>query len=111
MCVFYLKTSPTKIKLCVSAHLAALLYTEDLKKYGFNEILKPLIEDLNILETRGIEIPPIEEPLVGSVIQVTGDNLALSSFVESFSATHWCRFCLTRKEEIQSLFKGEFQSI
>lgn len=45
-----------------------------------------------------------------SVFQVTGDNLALNSllgFVESFSATYFCRFCLTNKEEIQSVFSED----
>lgn len=42
--------------------------------------------------------------------QITGDNLALNSllgFVESFSATNWCRFCLTTKEETQVKFKED----
>ncbi|XP_041823596.1 uncharacterized protein LOC121628577 [Melanotaenia boesemani] len=108
-CVYFtLKNLPPKMNsVLMNVHLAVLFYTEDLKKYGFEEILKPLIDDLEILETQGIKLPFIEEPLFGSVIQVTGDNLALNSllgFVESFSATHWCRFCLTNKEEIQSVF-------
>jgi len=91
----------------MNIHLAALFYTQDLKTYGFEEILKPLIDDLKILETEGIQLPFIDEPVFCSVIQVTGDNLALNSllgFVESFSATYFCRFCLTNKEEIQSVF-------
>lgn len=91
----------------MNVRLVALFYTEDLKMYGFDTILKPLINDLKILETKGIQLPFIDEPLFGSVSQVTGDNLALNSllgFVESLSATHWCRFCLTNKEEIQSVF-------
>lgn len=92
----------------MNVHLAALFYSEDLKTYGFASIFKPLIDDLNILETEGIQLPFIDEPLFGSVMQVTGDHhLALNSlsgFVESFSAIHWCRFCLIQKEEIQSVF-------
>lgn len=73
-----------------------------LRKYS-----KPLISDIKVLETNGIKLPFLDEPLFGTVIQVTGDNLALNSllgFVESFSATHWCRFCLTSKEETQVKF-------
>ncbi len=51
---------------------------------------------LNFLETEGIQIPFTEEPLFGSVIQVTGNNLALNSLLgfaesESCSTCHlWC---------------------
>lgn len=79
-------------------------HSEDLEKYGFDEILKPLIDDVKALATEGIEAPL---PLLGSVIQVTGDNLGLHGlfgFVESFSATHCCRFYLVTKEELQSVF-------
>ena len=34
-------------------------FSEDLKKYDFDEILKPLNDDLNILETNGIQVPCI----------------------------------------------------
>ena len=108
-CVYFtLKNLPPKLNsVLMNVHLAALFYTEDLKTYGFDLILKPLIDDLKILETTGIQLPFINEPLFGSVIQITGDNLALNGllgFVESFSATYCCRFCLTNKEEIQSVF-------
>lgn len=108
-CVYFtLKNLPPKLNsVLMNVHLAALFYTQDLMTYGFEEILKPQIDDLKILETKGIQLPFIEEPLFGSVIQVTGDNLALNGllgFVESFSATHCCRFSLTNKEEIQSVF-------
>lgn len=105
---FTLKNLPPKLNsVLMNIHLAALFYTEDLKKYGFEKILKPLISDLKVLETNGIKLPFVDEPVFGTVIQVTGDNLALNSllgFVESFSATYWCRFCLTTKDETQVKF-------
>lgn len=67
----------------------------------------PLVDDLKILETQGIEVPFSDLPLLGSVIQITGDNLGLHGlfgFVESFSARYFCRFCLTSKDESQSVF-------
>ena len=108
-CVYFtLKNLPPKCNsVLMNVHLAALFYTNDLKTYGFEEILKPLINDLKILETKGIQLPSFEKPLFGSVIQITGDNLALNGllgFVESFSGTHFCRFCLTSKDEVQSVF-------
>ena len=70
-------------------------------------VLKCLIDDLNILETKGIQLLFIGVQLFGSVIQVPGDTIALNNlqgFVKSFSATHWCSFSLIDKEEIQSVF-------
>ncbi|CAI5671395.1 unnamed protein product [Oreochromis niloticus] len=115
-CIYFtLKNLPPKVNsVLMNVHLAALFYTEDLKKYGFEEILKPLIDDLKILEIKGILLPFTEEPVFGSVVQVTGDNLALNGllgFVESFSATNWCRFCLVNKEEIQSVFNEDSSDI
>ncbi len=48
--------------------------------------------------------------LQGSVIQVTGDNLALHGLlgmVESFNATYCCRFCLIDKTKLQSVFSED----
>lgn len=75
----------------MNIHLVALFHSVDLKKYGFEPILQPLVEDLKILESKGINVPFSDTMLQGSVIQVTGDNLALHGLlgmVESFSATY-----------------------
>jgi len=88
----------------------ALFHSEDLKKYDFGPILQPLIDDVIILETEGICVPFSDASLKGSVIQVTGDNLAihgLFGMVESFSATYCCRFCLTDKRKLQSVFSED----
>lgn len=82
----------------MNVHLATVFYTQDLKTYGFEEILKPLIDYLKILETKGIQLPFIDETLFGSVIQITGDNLALNAWF------CWMRFCLTNQEDTQSVF-------
>ena len=87
----------------MNIHVVALFHSQDLKKHRFDNILKPLIDDVKTLETEGIEVPFSDSPLLGSVIQVTGDNLGLHGmfgYVESFSATYFCRFCLTTKEEL-----------
>lgn len=81
----------------MNINLVSLFYSDDLKTYGFDKKLKPLIDDLKILETEGNQLPFFfENPLFGSVIQLTGDYLILNGllgFVESFSVTHFCRFC------------------
>ncbi|KAK0151868.1 hypothetical protein N1851_006762 [Merluccius polli] len=108
---FILRNLPTKLNsVLMNIHLVALFHSEDLKKYGFGPILQPLINDLKILEMQGIQVPFSDTPLMGSVIQVTGDNLAvhgLFGMVESFSATYCCRFCLTDKTSLQSTFSED----
>ena len=111
-CVYFVlrNSSPKLNSVLMSIHLVALFHSEDLKKYGFEPILKPLIDDLKILETEGIQLPFSATPVKGSVIQVTGDNLALHAlfgFVESFSATYCCRLCLTAISEYQSVFSED----
>lgn len=41
----------------MNIHLVALFHTEDVKKYGFDRILQPLIDDIKILESHGIDLP------------------------------------------------------
>ena len=111
-CIYFiLRNLPPKYNsVLMNIHVVALFHSQDLKTYGLDlidDILKPLVDDLKILETQGIEVPFSDSPLLGSVIQVTGDNLGLHGlfgFVESFSATYYCRFCLTSKAEAQSMF-------
>ncbi|XP_036392657.1 uncharacterized protein LOC118783083 isoform X1 [Megalops cyprinoides] len=99
----------------MNIHLVALFHLEDLKKYGFDPILQPLVNDLKVLETQGIQVPFSDTPLrcisqLFSVIQVTGDNLAIHGLfgtVESFSATYCCPFCLTDKTSLQFVFNED----
>lgn len=111
-CVYFiLRNLPTMLNsVLMNIHLVALFHSEDLKKYGFGPILQPLVNDLKVLETQGIQVPFSDTPLKGTVIQVTGDNLAihgLFGMVESFSATYCCRFCLTDKTRLQSVFSED----
>ena len=108
-CIYFiLRNLPPKCNsVFMNIHVVALFHSQDLKKYGFSEILKPLIDDVKKLEIEGIEVPFSDSPLLGSIIQVTGDNLGLHGlfgYLESFSATYCCRFCLSTKEELQSVF-------
>lgn len=115
-CIYFiLRNLPPKCNsVLMNIHVVSLFHSQDVKKYGFDEILKPLINDIKVLETEGIEVPFSDSPLLGSVIQVTGDNLGLHGlfgFVESFSATYCCRFCLTPKEKLQSVFAEDDECI
>lgn len=82
------------------------------KKYGFNAVLEPVVNDLKVLETKGIEGP--SGYVRGSIVQITGDNLGLRclfGFVESFRARYSCRFCLTEREDYQTVFCEDEPSV
>ncbi|XP_030601542.1 uncharacterized protein LOC115791568 [Archocentrus centrarchus] len=115
-CIYFiLRNLPAKLNsVLMNIHLVSLFHAEDLKKYGFGPVLQPLVNDLKCLETEGIKVPFSDTPLRGSIVQVTGDNLALHSLfglVESFSATYCCRFCLTDKTKLQSVFSEDDQDL
>lgn len=57
----------------MNIHLVALFHTEDVKKYGFDPILQPLIDDIKILESDGIDLPFSSEKVYGTICQITGD--------------------------------------
>ena len=91
----------------INIHLGALFHAQDIKRYGFDLILEPLVNDLKVLETEGLKIPMFEHLIHGTIVQVTGDNLGLHGlfgFVESFSARYCCRFCLLEKHCFQTVF-------
>ncbi|XP_039649874.1 uncharacterized protein LOC120555261 [Perca fluviatilis] len=80
------------------------------KKYGFNTILEPLVHDLKVLECTGVEVPFSDEPVYGTIAQVTGDNLGLHTllgYVESFNANYFCHFCLVDKQTSQTVFSDD----
>ncbi|XP_050988379.1 uncharacterized protein LOC127179124 [Labeo rohita] len=86
-------------------HLCALFHSQDIKTYGFDSILEPIVNDIKVLESTGIEGP--SGFVRGSIVQITGDNLGLHclfGFVESFRARNSCRFCLTEREDYQTVF-------
>lgn len=111
-CVYFILINfPPKLNsVLMNIHLVSVFHSEDLKKYGFDAILKPLLDDLKNLEVEGMQVPFSTTPVKGAVFQVTGDNLAIHGpfgFVESFSAKYCCRFCLTEKGEMQSVFSED----
>jgi len=85
----WLRTSVDHIQL------VALIYDKDVKKYGFNNVFKVMVEDLKILETEGISVNNMI--LKGTVIAFAGDNLAshqTGGFNENFNTMgYFCRYC------------------
>ena len=87
--ILYIVELAPKIKFCVDEYsYCGSFQSQDLKKYGFDEILKPLVDDVKKLENEGIEVPFSDSPLLGSVIQVTGDNLGLHGLLEVSMCLH-----------------------
>lgn len=87
--------------------MCALFHAQDIKTYGFDSILEPIINDFKVLETDGIKVPIFKSAVYGSIVQVTGENLGIHGtfgFVESFSAWNCCHFCDIEKSEFQTVF-------
>ncbi|XP_045065672.1 uncharacterized protein LOC123482381 [Coregonus clupeaformis] len=102
--------SPKWNYFLANIHLCTLFHTQDVKRYGFSDIFAPIVRDIKVLESDGIEIPLYSGYVRGTVVQVTGDNLGLHSLfglVESFSARYCCRFCLSEKEDFQTEFSED----
>lgn len=91
----------------MNIHLISLFHSQDAKKYGIDKVLAPFVDDVKVLEKDGMKVSFAEEPLHGTVAQVTGDNLGLNSilgYVESFAANYYCRMCLIDKASAQTVF-------
>ncbi|XP_064619487.1 uncharacterized protein LOC135482931 [Lineus longissimus] len=95
-------------------HMLGIFKTTDLKKYGFDKILEPFMEELHQLESpQGIEITLCDGQVVnrrGTLVQTPADNLGancISGLVESFTANHPCRTCVTRRADFQECFSDD----
>lgn len=76
--------------------LVVLCREQDFKYFGVNNVFAPLIEDLKILEQRGV-VTSDGIVLKGSLVAIAGDNLgshSIGGFLENFSrSTNFCRYC------------------
>jgi hypothetical protein len=84
--------------------ILAIAYNTDLKKYGFNKVLRPFVEEMKTLESEtGIEIFLNGEvhTLRATLVSFSGDSLAAHDILgfSSPASTRFCRQCLiTRKK-------------
>lgn len=88
-----------------SIYLAALIKSDDLKSFGYENVLKPLINDLVILEQSGIFVSKLGRTVKGTVRCVVADNLgahSIAGFVENFTGSYVCRFCTAETVQIQT---------
>lgn len=112
---FVLKNLPPRFNASLgNIHLLAMCNCVDIKKYGFDPILAPFMEELHKLESDdGVTFQVDKDKyftLRGSLALVSADNLggnSLFGFVESFSANMPCRVCTGNKDEFQTKFIGE----
>lgn len=80
------------------------------KTFGFDEILKPLISDISLLEQHGIEVrSPFNDSLkkyYGSLFSVLGDNLGshqIGGFHENFNSVEYvCRYCFFKTSQLHN---------
>ncbi|XP_011699565.1 PREDICTED: uncharacterized protein LOC105456901, partial [Wasmannia auropunctata] len=101
---------PEVNSLLENIFLAMLFHSSDRIEFNNHSIFNILIDELNYLQTEGIEI----EPNKGEKIRIyfalgllLGDNLGLNGilgFVESFNAHYSCRLCKTSKHQWQTEF-------
>lgn len=114
LAVFYftIQNFPPQLNSCLNnIFLLAVAYTEDIKKYGINKILKPLVDDLKLLESdEGIQVKLQNETnfiLRASLINCLGDNLAMHELLgfSSPSSELFCRHCKAKR----SLFKENYR--
>ncbi len=93
-------------------HVVAAFSSLDRSKYGFDKILAPIVRDIKQLE-RGVDLKLHDGTIVhkrGTLVQIVGDNLGLNQlcgFVESFSATHFCRMCTMHKADCADTYRDD----
>ena len=97
---------PSRYKSALSSiYLALLCKVEHVRIYGYDSVLKPLIDDIKCLETVGVFVDKLGCNVKGTILFVAADNLAahsLGGFQESFNVEKFCRFCLVSRKDIQT---------
>lgn len=94
----------------VNVHLAAQYHTVDVKRYGYEAVLGPIMDDINMLETNGIlvDIPGVGiKRIFATISQFSADSLALNQvfgLIESFSGDYCCAICYATKLQMSTLF-------
>ena len=98
----------------IDIHLVMVYQANMLATFGYKNLLRPLIDDLKVLEEFGVQISLLEQNYVfrGTLVMVIADNLAahaLSGHFCNFSTVQrFCRFCLLMKNDINSTKLNSF---
>jgi len=109
-CIYYqFENLPSHLLSKTDSMFLALCYhTGDVKEFGWEAVLRPLLMELQVLEQRGIylDIPDGKRCYKVFVSVITGDNLFLNGilgFVESFTASYPCRHCHIHRNKFQDV--------
>jgi len=93
-------------------HLALLGKSTDVKLFGYDKFLYPLIKDIQSLEQTGVFIEVLGRFVKGTIFCVCADNLgahSLAGFQECFNVDKFCRFCLISRKKIGTTETIDFQ--
>lgn len=85
-------------------YLAVLCRSEDVRSYGYEKVLEPLLQDLVTLENQDIFVVKLGDFVKGTIHCVIADNLGahgIAGFIKSFAGEFICWFCVAQKSEIQ----------
>lgn len=87
--------------------LALLFHSSDLKEFGEKIIFSKLVEELNKLQSDGVELvlPTEIKKVFFCTALFLGDNLGLNTilgFQPSFTANFFCRFCKCSRSQTQT---------
>ena len=100
-----LADAPPKLRSqLTSIYLALLCKANDIKKFGYETVLEPLLRDLTTLEREGVFVPQVGKNIRGTVLCISADNLgahSLSGLVENFCGRYICRFCIGDRYDYQ----------
>ncbi|KAK0140170.1 hypothetical protein N1851_022924 [Merluccius polli] len=106
---FSIKSLPPQLLSSLkSQFLLAVYKADDIKTYGLDAILRPIVEEIKCLETNGIRItsPDFQGVVKCTIAQVVGDNLGLNAilgYIESFSGHHVCRWCSVERTVLRTM--------
>lgn len=95
-----------------NVYLALMVPSKMAKKYGFNVVLQPLIQDLKALESDAGVHRTIDGKMIhlhGVLVNVVGDTLAVHELFEMLGpqANYFCRQCYIKREDLESGIFGE----
>ena len=93
-----------------SIQLVLLCPSDVVAQYGMSQVMVPLIEDLKLLESVGIDFEKdgTKYNFKGTLSMVVADNLAahgIGGFQESFNTDRFCRFCMVTKDDAKNHFR------
>ena len=91
--------------------MAFLGKSNDVKQFGYESFLYPLMKDVESLERDGVVVEVLDKFVKGTIFCVCADNLgarSLAGFHESFNVEKFCRFCCISRNQIANVEPRDF---